>query len=120
MHIKFQKIIDEEPVWMYMKMHLTSSLVSVYSYSLCVLVTQPCLIYYDFMDCSPPGSYVYGIFQARILEWVAISFSRGSSQHRDRTWSPVLQTDSLSSELLNFWVIEKNYNRNKIILRTKL
>ena len=37
------------------------------------------------MDCSPPGSSVHGIFQARILEWVAISFSRGSSQPRDRT-----------------------------------
>ena len=31
------------------------------------------------MDCSPPGSSVHGIFQARILEWIAISFSRGSS-----------------------------------------
>ena len=37
------------------------------------------------MDCSPPGSSVYGIFQARILEWVAIPFSWGSSQLRDRT-----------------------------------
>ena len=37
------------------------------------------------MDCSPPGSSVHAIFQARILEWVAISFSRGSSQPRDRT-----------------------------------
>ena len=37
------------------------------------------------MDCSPPGSSVHGIFQARALEWVAISFSRGSSQPRDRT-----------------------------------
>ena len=35
------------------------------------------------MDCSPPGSSVRGIFQARILEWVAISSSRGSSQSRD-------------------------------------
>ena len=35
------------------------------------------------MDCSPPGSSVHGIFQARILEWVAISSSRGSSQSRD-------------------------------------
>ena len=35
-------------------------------------------------DCSPPGSSVHGIFQARILEWVAIFFSRGSSQPRDR------------------------------------
>ena len=39
----------------------------------------------DPMDCSPPGSSVHGILQARILEWVAIPFSRGSSQPRDRT-----------------------------------
>ena len=38
------------------------------------------------MDCSPPGFYVYGILQARILGWVAITFLRGSSQPRDRTW----------------------------------
>ena len=37
------------------------------------------------MDCSPPGSSVYGILQARIPEWVAISSSRGSSQLRDQT-----------------------------------
>ena len=37
------------------------------------------------MDCSLPGSSVHGILQARILEWVAISFSRGSSWPRDRT-----------------------------------
>ena len=40
----------------------------------------------DPMDCSPPGSSVHGILQARILEWVAISSSRGSSQPRDGTW----------------------------------
>jgi len=37
------------------------------------------------MDCSPPGSSIHGTFQARILEWAAISFSRGSSQPRDQT-----------------------------------
>ena len=37
------------------------------------------------MDCSPPGSSIHGIFQARVPEWVAISFSRGSSRPRDRT-----------------------------------
>jgi len=37
------------------------------------------------MDCSPPGSSVHGILQARVLEWVAIPFSRGSSQSRDQT-----------------------------------
>ena len=39
----------------------------------------------DPMDCSPPGSSVHGIIQARVLEWVAIAFSRGSSQPRDWT-----------------------------------
>ena len=48
-------------------------------------VTQSCLTLCNPMDCSPPGSSVHGILQARILEWVAISFSRGSSQPRDRT-----------------------------------
>ena len=37
------------------------------------------------MDCSPPGSYVHGISQAKVLKWVAISFSRGSSRLRDGT-----------------------------------
>ena len=37
------------------------------------------------MDCSPPGSSIHGVFQARILEWVPIPFSIGSSQPRDRT-----------------------------------
>ena len=48
------------------------------------------------MDCSPPGSSVYGILQAKILEWIAIPFSRESSQPRDRF--PALQADSLPSE----------------------
>ena len=50
------------------------------------------------MDGSLPGSSVNGILQARILEWVAISFSRESSQPRDRTRSPALQADSLPAE----------------------
>ena len=52
----------------------------------------------DPMDYSPPGSSVHGILLAKILEWVAISFSRGSSPPRDRTGSPALQADSLPSE----------------------
>ena len=48
---------------------------------------QSCPTLWDPKDCSLPGSSVYGIFQARILEWVAISFSRGSSWPRD--WSQV-------------------------------
>ena len=48
-------------------------------------IAQSCLTLCDPMDCSLPGSSVHGIFQARILEWVAISFSRRSSQPRDWT-----------------------------------
>ena len=51
------------------------------------------------MDCSLPGSSVRGIFLARILEWIAISFSRGSSRLRERTGDTALQADALPSEL---------------------
>ena len=56
------------------------------SISLCVLVAQSCLTLCDTMDRSPPGSSVHGILQARILGWVALPFSRGSSWPRDQTW----------------------------------
>ena len=49
-------------------------------------VTQSCPTLCDPMDCSLPGSCVHGIFHARVLEWVAISFSRIFSQPRDQTW----------------------------------
>ena len=48
-------------------------------------VTHSCPTLCDPMDCSPPGSSVHRILQARILEWVDISFSRGASQARDQT-----------------------------------
>ena len=48
-------------------------------------VAQSCPTLCNPMDCSLPGFSIHGIFQARILEWVAISFSRGSSQPRDQT-----------------------------------
>ena len=50
-----------------------------------VLFTQLCLTLWNPMDCSPPGSSVHEILEARILEWVAIPFSRGSSWPRDQT-----------------------------------
>ena len=61
-------------------------------------VTQLCPTLCNPMDCSLPGSSVHGIFQARILEWVAISFFRASSQPRDQTQSPTLWADALPSE----------------------
>ena len=51
-----------------------------------VLVAQSCPTLCNPMNCSPAGSSVHGIHEARILEWVATSFSRGFSQPRDRTW----------------------------------
>ena len=51
-----------------------------------VQLLQLCQTLCDPLDCSLPGSSVHGILQARILEWAAISFSRGSSQPRDQTW----------------------------------
>ena len=64
-------------------------------------VPQSCLTLCDPMDYSPPGSSVPGIFQARILEWVAISFFRVSPWPKDRTHgSPALKADALLSQLL--------------------
>ena len=51
-----------------------------------VVVAQLCPTLRDPMDCSPPGSSVHGILQARILQWVAMPSSRGSFRPRDKTW----------------------------------
>ena len=55
------------------------------SLKLKMLVTQSYPTLFDPTDCSPPGSPVHEILQARILEWVAVPFSRGSSQPKDGT-----------------------------------
>ena len=67
-----------------------------------MLVDQSCPTLCNPLDCSPPGSSVYGILQARILEWVAISFSRGSSQPRDRT-----QVSCIASRFFTVWAIRE-------------
>ena len=64
-----------------------------------VLVAQLCLTLWNAMDCSPPGSSVHGILKARMLEWVAISFSTGSFQPRNRIQVSASQADSIPSEL---------------------
>ena len=48
-----------------------------------VEIAQPCPTLCSFMNCSLPGFFVHGILQAALLEWVAIAFSRGSSQTRN-------------------------------------
>ena len=60
----------------------------------CSVCLTPC----DSMDCSPPGSSVHGILKARILEWVAICFSRASPDPGIEPRSPALQADSLPAE----------------------
>ena len=59
---------------------------------------QLCLTLWDCMDCSLQGSSVQGISQARILEWVVISFSRGSSQPRDWTCVSCVAGDFFTAE----------------------
>ena len=80
-------------IWAISKAPITSLYLKVK-----VLVAQSCLTLCNSMNCIPLDSSVHGIFQSKILEWVAIPFSRGSSQSRGWTWSPALQADSLSSE----------------------
>ena len=61
-------------------------------------VAQSCPTLCDPMDCSPPGSSIHGVLQAIILEWVAISFSRGSSQPKDRN-----QVACIAGRCFNLW-----------------
>ena len=56
------------------------------SFSCVCLATQLCLTLCDPIDCNPSGPSVHGMLQARLLEWVAISFSRRFSRPRDRNW----------------------------------
>ena len=72
---------------------VSRSLVSICS------VAQSCLTVCDPIDCSPPGSSVHGIVQARILEWVAISSSRGSSPLKD--WTGVSCSSCIGRWILN-------------------
>ena len=72
----------ETPVWVYVF----------------VLPTQSCPTLWDPMNCSPPGSSVHGVLQARILEWVAIFYFRGSSRPRDWTW-----VSCIAGKFFNVW-----------------
>ena len=63
------------------------------------------------MDCSLPGSSVHGIFQVRILEWVAISFSRRSSQSRDRT-----QVSCIAGGFVTTWAMKEDQENIRVQL----
>ena len=74
----------------------------LFSNCCCCLVAKSCPTLCNPMDFSPPGSSVHGISQTRILEWVAISFSRGSSWPRDQTW-----VSCTGRRILYWWAIRK-------------
>ena len=61
-------------------------MLNILTYCWVWLKLPSCQTLCDPMDCSLSGSSIHGIFQARVLEWAAISFSRGSSRPRDWTW----------------------------------
>ena len=73
---------------------------------ICCLVAQSCPTLCNSVDCSPPGSSVHGLLQARTLEWVAISFSRRSSCLRD--WTRVSCIDRW---VLYHWAIKDAWKR---------
>ena len=74
------------------------------SVDFCVLVAQLCLTLCDPMDFNLPGSPIHGILQARILEWVTIPFSRGSSQPRDWT-----QASRMAGRFFTVWATRKSW-----------
>ena len=78
-------------------------------------VAQSCLTLYDPMDCSLPGSSVHGIFQARVLEWVAIAFSRGSSRPRDWT-----QVSCIAGRRFTVWATREARSWSFCLIRTHL
>ena len=65
-------------------------------------VIQSCPTLCDPMGCSLPGSSIYGIFQDRVLEWVVIGFSSGSSWARDRTW-----VSNIAGRCFTIWAIRE-------------
>ena len=67
-----------------------------------MLVAQSCPTLFDSIDYSPPVSFVHGIVQARILQWVAIPFSKGSSWPRDGTWE-----SCISGRFFIIWATNK-------------
>ena len=84
----------KEGVLFYKRYFVTSSS----AFPCCCLATMSSFPLWDPMDCRQPGSSVPGISQARILEWVAISFSRGSSQPRNQT-----HVSCMSRQILYHW-----------------
>ena len=80
------------------KHFILSFILSLLLVCCCCLVAESSPTLFDPMDCSLPGSSVHGILQARILQWVAIPSSRGSSQPRDQT-----QVSCIAGRFFTIW-----------------
>ena len=90
----------------------------IWWFNRCVCVR--CSVVYDSqlcdpVDCSPPGSSVHGILQARILEWVAISFSRGSFWLKDQT-----QVSCIAGRFFSIWAIQLGFCLNRKVVPDQL
>ena len=81
----FEKVLPERLLRENTLDSKTPDILNLKRISVCAKSLQLCTALCDPMDCSPSDSSVHGILQARILEWIAIPFSRGSSWPRDRT-----------------------------------
>ena len=79
------------------------------------LVFRSCLTLWDPEDCRPPGSSVHGTLQARIVEWVTVPFSRGSSWPRDWTW-----VSCIAGKLFTIWATREALSNNLYLLKFPL
>ena len=110
-HITSLKPLPGTSNWM--STPLPRSQVLCKNFKVKVLVTQLCLTLCDPMDYSLPASTVHGILQARILQWVAIPFSRGSSQPRGRTG-----VSCIAGRFFTIWATrEADRNVNYVLFR---
>ena len=88
--------------------------------SICVYA-QSCSTLWDPMDCSPPGSFVHGVSQVRILDWVAISYSRGFFWPKD--WTPTFMFPTLADRFFthhlgSLWCLRWRLRKKLIVIGT--
>ena len=110
--------INVSLVWILLWICCNILLVSSFNYYDCLCECSPCLTLCDPTDSSPPDSSVHGIFYTRILEWVAISYFRGSSWTRD--WTCVSCISYTGKEIFYHWATWEalNYYRASKIFNT--
>ena len=114
-----------QPLWFYLQFYCPHFIDEQREAQGCLSVTPLSLTLCDPRDCSPPGSSVHGILQARILEWVAIPFSRGSSWLRERTWvsciaGKLLATSEVQLAQRQALNMQYDWNWNPILLNNPI